>query len=320
MSDAKSSSRLLASLTTLLVLAAGCNNGGPTEQATPSEGREPSPAEAIDVLASESVGDTTYDEDALRRLLDRDRDDGPIYVVDLVQFDADRLDASEQATLVPPSELLDELDAETVYVATVENQFVGDPQFDSVEVVRYPSRGAYLDALQEPGYQELASQRDTTIADAVTLIGEPVTPLTEEPLVAGEEPPGVPLAQHPIYPGTPDDSPWVLVATIDIADQAEYEDDLDADLTGEEALQEHYGQAMAGGDLGIRPVMWMRVEETLLGDGREWDAVRFNYWPSHATFDAVAGSADTSNRTAGLADQLTMQTLPEIDEFTPHGT
>ena len=78
----------------------------------------------------------------------------------------------------------------------------------------------------------------------------------------------------------------MLVAAVSVADQAEYEDGRETDLSGEEALTLHYEQATRPGDgvdLGIRPVIWMDVESTLIGDADRVDSIRFNYWPSHAT-------------------------------------
>jgi hypothetical protein len=67
----------------------------------------------------------------------------------------------------------------------------------------------------------------------------------------------------------------------------------------------------------VRPVMWMDVGITLVGD-EPIDSIRFNYWSSYSAFEAVISSdPDTSNREDGLGQASTMMTLPFVDEFTP---
>ena len=39
---------------------------------------------------------------------------------------------------------------------------------------------------------------------------------------------------------------------------------------------------------GVQVSGWFGVEGTIIGDGREWDQVRFNAFPSKAAFMAVA--------------------------------
>ena len=55
---------------------------------------------------------------------------------------------------------------------------------------------------------------------------------------------------------------------------------------------------------------WFAVEGTILGDGRTWDQVRFNSFPSTATFmvvvmDPARLRAQKANREPAIADTYT---------------
>ena len=194
--------------------------------------------------------------------------------------------------------------AELAYAAEVERQLQGDTAWDWIEVVFYPDTSTYLETLASAEYAAAESDRAEITADTHVALAEPITPVTGEPLVAGQEPE---LGPVPPPSEDPDDPPFVLVAAVEIVDQ--------------EALERHYagaGSASSGGDIGARPVMWMDITTTLVGEDDNIDSVRFNYWSSHSAFDAViASNPDTSNREDGLGAASTMITLPAVDQFTP---
>ena len=63
---------------------------------------------------------------------------------------------------------------------------------------------------------------------------------------------------------------------------------------------------------------WFAVEGTILGDGRTWDQVRFNAFPSKAAFMAVVMDparlqAQNANREPAIAD--TMIVRPTINRL-----
>ncbi len=45
---------------------------------------------------------------------------------------------------------------------------------------------------------------------------------------------------------------------------------------------------------GVRIAGWYRVEGTIMGDGRSWDEVRFNAFPSRRAFMAVVNDPAVS--------------------------
>jgi hypothetical protein len=255
------------------------------------------------------------DQEAVEALLTGDPD-APFYVVTLSRTSDPNGEAIEwQAPPVGDG-------AEVVFVAPVERQLQGEPAWERIEVVGYPNLASFTDTVTSEAY----AVRDRSGAEWQVMVTSPVTPITEEPLLAGEEPPPLPIPADVPFPATEDDSAFTLVAAVNVADNADYEDGRDTDLTGEQALDEHYQQASGpggGADLGIRPVMWMDVQLTLVGDPDAVESIRFNYWPSHATLFSIVqstgglGGPTTENRTAGLDNAWTMIVIPEVDAFTP---
>jgi hypothetical protein len=83
------------------------------------------------------------------------------------------------------------------------------------------------------------------------------------------------------HPPTAEDGPVVVVHVIRFHDGAEPTMDGYHDAAFQVAAR--HGARIGG---------WYRVEDTILGDGRRWDQVRFNLFPSRAAFIAVATDPD----------------------------
>ena len=71
---------------------------------------------------------------------------------------------------------------------------------------------------------------------------------------------------------------------------------------------------------GVRIGAWLDVEGTIVGDGRGWDQVRFNVFPSKEAFLAVALdperlAAQADLRRPAIADTYTMLLRPMIDRL-----
>ena len=78
--------------------------------------------------------------------------------------------------------------------------------------------------------------------------------------------------------------------------------------------------AVTAGAHGGRVAGWFAAEGTILGDGRTWDQVRFNAFPSKAAFMAVVFDparleAQKNNREPAIADTYTMIVRPSIDHI-----
>ena len=71
---------------------------------------------------------------------------------------------------------------------------------------------------------------------------------------------------------------------------------------------------------GVRIAGWFAAEGTIVGDGRSWDQVRFNEFPSKAAFMAVVIDPDRleaqkQHREAAIADTYTMIVRPTINRI-----
>ena len=71
---------------------------------------------------------------------------------------------------------------------------------------------------------------------------------------------------------------------------------------------------------GVRINGWFAVEGTILGDGRSWDQIRFNEFPSKAAFMAVVTDparleAQKGHREVAIADTYTMILRPTLNHI-----
>ncbi len=71
---------------------------------------------------------------------------------------------------------------------------------------------------------------------------------------------------------------------------------------------------------GVRIAGWFGVDGTILGDGRAWDQVRFNTFPSREAFMAVVLDperleAQRDHREHAIADTFTLIVRPIIDRL-----
>ena len=71
---------------------------------------------------------------------------------------------------------------------------------------------------------------------------------------------------------------------------------------------------------GVRIDGWFGVEGTIIGDGRQWDQVRFNTFPSKRAFMAVVFDperleAQKAHRETAMADTYTMILRPMINRL-----
>lgn len=70
----------------------------------------------------------------------------------------------------------------------------------------------------------------------------------------------------------------------------------------------------------MRIAAWLQAEGTILGDGRTWDQVRFNAFPSRQAFMTVALdperlAAQAAHREVALADTYTLIVRPTINRL-----
>jgi len=264
-----------------------------------------------DALPSLSYG--TVDAAYLAQLRSvASEDDGPVWMVNLMRYRdravyADGRDSSltgrEADDRYAPFGPFRTVGAELVFLSDVEAQLVGDDQqWDRVAVVRYPSRRSFVEMQELPEYVELHEHKDAGMASTFVIGCQPAA----WPDVPAWAPP---LDAVP-HPSTPDDGPVVLLHVLRYHGGRRSED--------MEVYQEAAGQVAL--PHGVRIGAWLEVEGTIVGDGREWDEVRFNVFPSRAAFEAVAFdprriAAQADRREPALADTYTLMLRPMLDRL-----
>ncbi len=242
--------------------------------------------------------------------------DGPVWMVNLMKYreradygdgDDRGLSGREADERYTPLGPLAAVGAEIVFVGDVESQLLGDaPRWDRVAVVKYPTRRAFIDMQLRDDFQEQHVHKDAGMEETIVMGCLPIP-------VPGA-PPGVelPAWTEVPHPPTDDDGPISVLHVI------RFNEAHDAQVTPED--MEAYQAAVAGLAIrhGVRISGWFASEGTIIGDGRQWDQVRFNGFPSKAAFMALvtepgAEEARRTHRDTAIADTYTMILRPEID-------
>ena len=241
-------------------------------------------------------------------------DDGPIWMVNLMKYrdTADYADGRESTIsgreaddIYAPVEVLAEIGAEIVFVADVDQQLLGDDTvWDRVAIVKYASRRSFIEMQSRPDFQEKHAHKEagmaTTIVSGCLPIEVPTGELVDWADVA--------------HPPTAEDGPVVVIHVL------KYDDASAAEITPDEMVAYQNAAAKVAVPHGVRLNGWFAVEGTILGDGRAWDQVRFNEFPSKAAFMAVVTDparleAQKGHREVAIADTYTMILRPTINRI-----
>ncbi len=240
-------------------------------------------------------------------------DDGPVWMINLMAYKeraeyADgrpsELTGMEADDRYAPFESLAAVGAELVFVATVEAQLLGaSPVWDRVGVVRYPTRRSFMEMQARADFQAKHVHKEAGMRETIVMAGLPLA----APAIP-DDAPGWDTVPHPSTPG---DGPVVVVHVI------RYTTDR-AGGEGMVAYQDEAGRVAV--PQGVRIAGWFQVEGTILGDGRAWDQVRFNAFPSRAAFEAVVFDperlrAQAEHRDVAVADTYTLILRPFIDRL-----
>jgi uncharacterized protein (DUF1330 family) len=244
-------------------------------------------------------------------------DDGPVWMVNLMKYRdvADYTDGRESSIsgreaddLYTPLGPLAAIGAEIVFAGDVDQQLLGDsPVWDRIGVVKYPTRRSFIEMQTRPDFQELHAHKEAGMAQTIVIGCQPMdTP--EWPADIAR-----PDWDHVAYPPTDDDGPVMVIHVL------RYHDAADAAVTPEQMEAYTRAAALTAGAHGGRVAGWFAAEGTILGDGRTWDQVRFNLFPSKAAFMAVVMDparleAQRSSREPAIADTYTMIVRPTIDQ------
>jgi len=245
-------------------------------------------------------------------------DDEPVWMVNLMKYRdvADYADGRvttisgrEADDLYTPRESLAAVGAEIVFAGEVEQQLLGDaPTWDRVGVVRYPTRRSFVEMQSRPDFQRQHVHKDAGMAETIVIGCQPFD-VPEWPADIAQ-----PDWSEVAHPPTAEDGPVMVVHVI------KYRDAADSAVTPEQMEAYTRAAAVTAGAHGGRVAGWLAAEGTILGDGRTWDQVRFNAFPSKAAFMAVVFDparleAQKANREPAIADTYTMIVRPMIDEL-----
>lgn len=290
---------------------------------------ERDPIEArIDSIFPQNPSFGTVDREQVRRMMETaPEDDGPFYMVNFLRHrdravypDGRQSDLSGREAANLYSNLLlpvlIEIGAMPVYVADVEVGMIDDDQaaWTQIGVVRYPSRAKFFEMVERSDVDEIRIHKDAGIEKSLALVANPSDAQLPEFLRRLD------LSTVP-FPPTPEDPPIAIIHLLNFHDIAQYEDGRETNLTGREAmaLYEQGRQDQGVIALGVRPGLVLDIEGEMIGDGRVWDELRINNFPSRATFAQIttAEALDESgivHREAAIAETYALLTAPMVNE------
>jgi uncharacterized protein (DUF1330 family) len=111
----------------------------------------------------------------LKRFMDED-DGGPVTMLNLLRFKADGGRESYEAYAAAIGPYLEQAGATVVHLAETGTPLVapdGDTSWDSILLVRYPTRAAFSQMVADPAYQQITHLRTEALEAAVL---QPTTP------------------------------------------------------------------------------------------------------------------------------------------------
>lgn len=243
--------------------------------------------------------------------------DGPVWMVNLMKYRtvadyadgrASTISGQEADDLYLPVNVLADIGAQPVLFGEVDQQLIGQPTWDRVGVVKYPTRESFIDMQARPDFQDAHQHKDAGMEQTIVMGCRPL-PYPEPPAGLIE----VDWADVP-HPPTADDGPITVVHVMRFADPSAAQDIPD-EMTA-------YASAIAqlATKQGARVAGWFAVEGTIVGDGRQWHQVRFNQFPSKRAFLALAADperikAQQEHRDSAIADTYSLILRPAIDEL-----
>jgi hypothetical protein len=241
-------------------------------------------------------------------------DDGPIWMVNLMKYRdvADYADGRESTIsgreaddIYAPLDVLADIGAEVVFAADVEQQLLGDaPAWDRIAIVKYATRRSFIEMQSRPDFQAKHEHKDAGMEATI------VSGCLPMPMPTGELADWADVA----HPPTADDGAIVVMHVL------KFDETSTADVTPDEMVAYQTAAAAVAVPHGVRVNGWFAVEGTIIGDGRSWDQIRFNEFPSRAAFMAVVADparleAQHDHREVAIADTYTMILRPVINRI-----
>lgn len=195
--------------------------------------------------------------------------EGPIYLVNLIQYREQAVYADGRSTtltgreandLYDPLPLIAAIGGRPVYTGPVSEQFEGADAWDDVAIVQYPCPLALFALGANREFQETSIHKDAGLEKSTILVSNLRS--------AGDVDP-----EASPYPPSTDD-PWF--------------DRVQVVRRGEAAAFDGYVAGIAAPEaaVGIQPLARFDVQGAYIGDGQEWDEVWIDRVPSLAALDA----------------------------------
>ena len=246
-------------------------------------------------------------------------EDGPVWMVNLMKYhdvaqyegkDTLQISGREADDRYMPIKPLAAVGAEIVFVGDVEMHLLGDIRtWDRVAVVKYPTRRSFIDMQGRQDFQEKHGHKEAGMQETIVM---GCLPISSPKVLEGETFADWAKVEHP---PSNDDGPVVVLHVIKFSAGNEL------GQTPEEMVNYTSKATEVALRNGAKGSEWFRVEGTIVGDGRQWDQVRFNAFPSKAAFMAVVQDqerleAQKTYREGVITDTYTLLVRPMIDKLT----
>ena len=266
-------------------------------------------------MAGPKYGQIDHDY-GLRLATTQPDEDGPIWMVNLMKYhdvaqyednSSQKISGREADNLYTPLEPLAAIGAEIVYVGNVETKLLGDERdWDRIAVVKYPTRRSFIEMQQRNDFKEKHVHKEAGMKETIVMGCLPVDlPIVEILETDWEDVP---------YPPSEDDGPIAVLHVL------KFESGTRMDETPQDMEKYQEKAAEVGLKNGLRISGWFGVEGTIVGDGRKWDQVRFNTFPSKAAFMEVVNDpnrleAQKTHRERAIADTYTLIVRTSLDNL-----
>ncbi len=266
-------------------------------------------------MAGPKYGQIDHDY-GLRLATTQPDEDGPIWMVNLMKYhdvaqyadtSSQEISGREADNLYTPREPLAAIGAEIVYVGDVETKLLGDERdWDRIAVVKYPTRRSFIDMQQRKDFKEKHVHKEAGMQETIVMGCLPVDLPSTEILETDWE--------EVLYPPSEDDGPIAVLHVLKFRPGAKM-NETPQDM---EKYQEKAAEVALKN--GLRISGWFGVEGTIVGDGRKWDQVRFNTFPSKAAFMEVVNDpnrleAQKKHREKAIADTYTLIVRTSVDNI-----
>lgn len=243
-------------------------------------------------------------------------EDGPVWMVNFMKYREEAtyadgtkgVSGKEADDRYAPTKILHEIGANVPFFGDVVLQLAGnDVKWDRIGVVKYPTRHSFLNMQNRQDFQEKHEHKDAGMEFTFVIGCQPIAfDASMRPQVDGWKD----LEVGP----TDDDGPIMVIHLLKFVDGG-----LAGDMAEYQNAAFKVAQRAGGGAAAM-----FNVEGTIMGDGRQWDQVRFVAYPSMRSFMQVVNDperleAQKNHRGPAIADTYTVVVRPSIDTFTTQG-